>query len=220
MYILTTTPSPPPRLPFNYLGECNYGGRVTDDKDRRSLMTLLKLYYNDKTVDEPGHSFSPSGIYRIPDNTTYNGVLDYIKSLPLETKPEVFSLHENADITRNQLETNLFFAAILVTQARSESGGGKSNEQMIMDMAGDMLSRLPEAFDLGFVSAKYPVTYSESMNTVLLQEVIRFRTLTEVVRESLKNIQKVKNKRWRGWINCQSEESRASERKSVPSKRF
>lgn len=42
-------------IPFEghvYLtGECNYGGRVTDDKDRRLLMALLKNLYNDKTVE-------------------------------------------------------------------------------------------------------------------------------------------------------------------------
>jgi dynein heavy chain len=31
---------------LNYLaGECNYGGRVTDDKDRRLISTLLLDYY-------------------------------------------------------------------------------------------------------------------------------------------------------------------------------
>lgn len=41
-------------IPFeghSYLtGECNYGGRVTDDKDRRLLMTMLRLIYNEDAV--------------------------------------------------------------------------------------------------------------------------------------------------------------------------
>ena len=36
----------------------------------------------------------------------------------------------------------------------------------------------------------YPVEYTESMNTVLRQELIRFNRLTSVVRSSLQNIRK------------------------------
>ena len=38
--------------------------------------------------------------------------------------------------------------------------------------------------------AKYPVRYEESMNTVLVQELIRFNRLTSVVRQSLQDIRK------------------------------
>lgn len=180
-------------IPFEALvyltGQCNYGGRVTDDKDRRALMSLLRIYYNPKIVED-GFKLSASGVYVVPTKSDYNACTEYIKGLPLETKPEVFCLHENAEITRNQLETDTFFKSILSTQARSESGGAKSNEQIVLEVAADMLSKLPEAFDIQKVSQKYPVSYEESMNTVLLQELIRFRGLTEVVRDSLKNIQK------------------------------
>ncbi|KAJ3012302.1 Dynein heavy chain 7, axonemal [Thoreauomyces humboldtii] len=175
---------------LSYLtGQCNYGGRVTDDKDRRCLMTLLDLVYN-PSIQKDKFKFSPSGTYHVPEKTSHEGVIEYIKNLPLETRPEVFHLHENADITKSQLATDNFFGSIMLTQGRTDSAGSRSTEQIISEVASDMLARLPEAFDINEINTKYPVSYSESMNTVLLQEVIRFRNLTEVVRESLKNIQK------------------------------
>lgn len=44
------------RVPFKALnytaGECNYGGRVTDDKDRRTLHCLLKRIYRGELLEE------------------------------------------------------------------------------------------------------------------------------------------------------------------------
>jgi dynein heavy chain len=49
-----------------------------------------------------------------------------------------------------------------------------------MEIVVDQLQRLPPAFDLGLARFKYPVRYEESMNSVLVQEMVRFNKLTDV----------------------------------------
>ncbi|XP_048576009.1 dynein axonemal heavy chain 3 isoform X2 [Nematostella vectensis] len=172
------------------IGQCNYGGRVTDDKDRRLLVCLLSICVCRDIVDNEKHKFSDSGLYYAPDKGPYESYIEYIRGLPLLPNPEVFGLHENADITKDQKETQELFDCILLTLPRQSGGGGKSPAEMIEELAADILSKFPPLFDLEMVIKKYPVIYTDSMNTVLRQELIRFNRLTAVVISTLRNLQK------------------------------
>ena len=46
-------------------------------------------------------------------------------------------------------------------QARASSGGGKSDDDVIGDVAEDILSKLPSNFDTEATLRKYPTTYSQ-----------------------------------------------------------
>ncbi|KAL2299010.1 hypothetical protein Nmel_014623 [Mimus melanotis] len=180
-------------IPFEALtyltGECNYGGRVTDDKDRRLLLSLLSTVYS-KDIEQEKYMLSAGSDYYIPPHGPYESYVEYIRSLPITTHPEVFGLHENADITKDNQETNQLFDAVLLTLPREAGGAGKSPQEVVEDLAQDILSKLPSSFDMEEVMKAYPVRYEESMNTVLRQELIRFNRLTAVVQSSLINIGK------------------------------
>ncbi|XP_033740540.1 dynein heavy chain 3, axonemal-like isoform X1 [Pecten maximus] len=171
-------------------GQCNYGGRVTDDKDRRLLVSILSIFFTKEIITNKDYRFSPSGLYYAPEEGEHQTYIDYIRTLPINPNPEVFGLHENADISKDNQETQLLFDNILLTLPRQQSKGGKSTGSVIQDLSVDILSKLPADFDLEHVIKKYPVVYDESMNTVLRQELIRFNRLTKVVRISLINLQK------------------------------
>ena len=53
-------------------------------------------------------------------------------------------------------------------------------------MTQDILDTIREPFKIKEVEKKYPFMYEESMNSVLLQELARYNTLIETIRESLK----------------------------------
>merc|ERR1711892_1632521 len=176
---------------LSYLtGECNYGGRVTDGQDRRCLTSMLDLYFSMDCIDDDDYRYSDSGQYYAPPHGEYDSYINYIKSLPIDPLPEVFGLHENADIARQQAETQLLFDSVLITLPRASGGAGASPQQVVEMMSADLLNKLPNVFASLAVSRKFPIVYNESMNTVLKQELIRFNRLIAAIRASLINLGK------------------------------
>ncbi len=180
-------------IPFkvlNYLGaEINYGGRVTDDKDVRLIKAILARYIR-AGIEQVGFKFSKSGLYYSVDANTQEDYLAYIRELPLNPNPEVFGLHDNAEITNNQSMTLRILESIISIQPKSSSAGGKSRDQIIVEISQDLASKTPNPFDFEMVSLKFPTEYTESMNTVLTQEVIRYNKLLVVMSEMLIDVQK------------------------------
>lgn len=72
----------------------------------------------------------------------------------------------------------------------SSSSSSKSPDEIVMDVATAILDQLPNDFDRDTAMEKFPVSYSQSMNTVLVQEMNRFNILLAIIRNSLKNVQK------------------------------
>ncbi|XP_040850987.1 dynein heavy chain 12, axonemal [Ochotona curzoniae] len=182
-------------IPFeaiSYLtGECNYGGRVTDDWDRRLLLTMLADFYNSHIIENPHYKFSPSGNYFAPPKGTYDDYIEFIKKLPFTQDPEVFGLHDNVDISKDLQQTKLLFESLLLTQGGSkQTGSSESTDQILLEITKDILNKLPNDFDIELALLKYPVRYKESMNTVLVQEMERFNNLIITIRNTLWDLEK------------------------------
>ncbi|CAL8325422.1 unnamed protein product [Merluccius merluccius] len=172
-------------------GECNYGGRVTDDWDRRLLMTILADFYNQDIVVKSRYTFSPSGKYFAPSKSIYEDYVEFIKKLPLIQNPEIFGMHENVDISKDLQQTKLLFDSLLLTQGGGGKGGSSSGgDNALYEIANDILTKLPDNFDIEVALLKFPVLYEESMNTVLVQEMERYNTLCVTIRVSIQNLLK------------------------------
>lgn len=77
----------------------------------------------------------------------------------------------------------------LMASVKASSAGGVKEDPAIA-ICKQVLSQMPEEFDIDLVSKSYPVIYTNSMNTVLRQELIRFNRLISYIRKSLVNVGK------------------------------
>lgn len=114
------------------VAEANYGGRVTDPKDRRLIKIILRDFYTPDILDEE-YKFSESGKYFVPPVGDVASFQEYIQSLDRNDPTEIFGMHPNAAITSAIIETNFICNTVLSLLPRSTGGSGKSAEEIIKD---------------------------------------------------------------------------------------
>ena len=94
------------------IGECNYGGRVTEEMDRDVLLAILDDFLNPKVVDKANFIYCET--YRFPEgNRKIDDYLDVIDSMSNDESPQIFGLHPNADINKNMDETRKLLEQLL-----------------------------------------------------------------------------------------------------------
>eukprot|EP00762_Andalucia_godoyi_P006421 ANDGO_02891.mRNA.1 Dynein-1-beta heavy chain len=178
-------------------GEINYGGRVTDDWDRRCLMTSFDGIVNERSLESDDFEFGSvlpgmdSPFSSLPSGSM-NEYRMRIDDLPSHAAPFVFGLHSNAEITHAGAEGRLLLSTMLAMQPRQSSSNTNANalsrEDIVRAMAEDMLMRLPKVFAIEEVAAKYPMKYEDSMNNVLIQECMRYNKLLKEMHSSLPDL--------------------------------
>lgn len=76
------------------------------------------------------------------DSETVKDFLEVVSEYPIVPHPDIFGLHENADITCDQNETYALFATVLSLQPRVASGGGLSREVVVAQQCTSILDKV------------------------------------------------------------------------------
>ncbi|XP_076601065.1 dynein axonemal heavy chain 8-like [Chaetodon auriga] len=169
------------------LAEVQYGGRVTDDYDKRLLKCFARVWFS-KKMFEPTFCFYTN--YKIPVCKTVEEYMQSIQSLPTVDSPQVLGLHPNADITY-QTNTSAEVLETITNIQPKESGGGSgvTRESIVYNMAEDMLEKLPPGYVPHEVKARLSKMGAlNPMNIFLRQEVDRMQRIISVVRTSLTDL--------------------------------
>jgi len=169
------------------IGEVQYGGRVTDDYDKRLLNTFAAYWFSDNMFKE---NFTFYKDYTIPIYKQHQEVMDAIDVLPPMDTPEVFGLHKNAEITYQANTATAILQTIISIQPKDSAGGsGETRETVVYRQASEMLDKMPKDYIQHEVKARLQTMgILNSLNIFLKQEIQRMQRVITLVRNMLTDL--------------------------------
>ena len=187
-------------------GFIHYGGRVTDEWDRRCLLSVLETFFSESALSSD-FSYGPAapstlldGIegenYLAPSMGELDDYRSYVERLPLDDDVSVFGLQQSAQVSCGLSESGVLLRIIAGMQPRfSASAAGSSEEQRVAALATQLQNDRPatltraEAGGNSIPGEEKDDGAATSLQLVLLHEMERFNGLLALVAETLHDLQ-------------------------------
>lgn len=169
-------------------GEIMYGGHITDDWDRRTNATYLKVLFKPELL-LPNFNLLYH-LFKSPDpaKLDYEGYRKYIEEKVPPEVPQMFGMHPNAEIGYLTLQCETLFDTILSLEGGSGGAGGSKDDQTIAIIT-DFKTRAPAEFSLLDITARIKDPKDKTPYVVVcLQECERMNTLLSEIKRSLEDL--------------------------------
>ena len=170
------------------LSEIQYGGKITDDFDRRLLKCFCSTWFSEN-MESLDFAFYPG--YSVPSCKTQEEYNNFINGLPLEDPPEVFGLNKNTSISYQINKVSGILDQIIRIQPKENTGVGKgaTREDIVSKIAEEMLQKMPRDYVPHEVKqAIEKLGGVKPMNIFLKQEISRIQKILTLVKKTLTNL--------------------------------
>ncbi|RLN98547.1 hypothetical protein BBJ28_00021151, partial [Nothophytophthora sp. Chile5] len=173
------------------IAQANYGGRVTDDWDRRLMLVYISQFFAEDVLTVANLPLSDSEYYFVPDDGELSNYADYIRQLPLDDPPAAFGQHPNAQIASQIDDGRELLATILSLQALDVAEGGSGNDDLVLGLLQTLREAVPDVFDLPSIKLGLSARAEpDALKTVLLQELERYNKLLATINSSVRALEK------------------------------
>lgn len=140
-------------------GHINYGGRITDDWDRRCVLTILQDYYNKHVVHSNYQFDLKTKLYhQLPKNSTFDDYINYIATLPLNDEPSIIGFHANAEMSYASAMGNECLRTLLLLQPKEIGEAAMNFDETVISLATEIIKTIPKSFDIREIQKLYVLT--------------------------------------------------------------
>jgi len=164
------------------VAEIQYGGRITDNKDRKLFLEIVKHFH--PRICEPTFTYAKGNNFRygIPQSDDYKKHLEFIREeYPDVDPPEVFGMAGNADITYRTRQAQEVLSTILDIQPRGATQtGGQTREEKVLAVTDAFLQQLPSSWN----PDKKERLNKEPLSIFCGQEIDRLMVTIKVIRQT------------------------------------
>lgn len=99
---------------------------MTDDWDRRLLMTYVQQYFTEDVLTVSHYRLSSLPSYYVPRDGDLDSYRDFVAMLPNIDKPDVFGQHSNADIASLITEARNMFETLMSLQVQGVASSAET----------------------------------------------------------------------------------------------
>jgi dynein heavy chain len=188
----------PDRTPFDamkyLIAEANYGGRVTDDWDRRLVNCYIGELFCEECVQSEKFMLSDLPDYFVPEEGDLKFYKEMIRAMPQTDHPLAFGQHSNSDMAASIDDANILIDVLVSLQPRVIKAVDEDAVDPLAAQCAELLEQTPAPFDMrivreGMASRSDP----DPLKTVLFQELDRYNKLLSSLSRNLMTIIKVTN---------------------------
>ncbi|KAK8898529.1 Dynein heavy chain 5, axonemal [Tritrichomonas musculus] len=173
--------------------EIHYGGRVTDELDRRLIKTIGEHYFNNQRAFQLNAEMSnfdgSKGEYTIPDCQQVSQFIEKANTIPQNDPPDVFGLHSLADVKLRRDQANEIFQKIIDIQPKESAVGGMTREDVVLQKIHDLLPNVPQNFKMDHVRQKVDDRKKRPLDICCKQEIERMQNVIKTLRTTLTDLE-------------------------------
>lgn len=169
------------------IGECNYGGKITDCFDRRCLRHLLNSFCDARVIASAEYSFSNCAEHSVPQRCEYRDIITHISNMQLDVSAEAFVCDENALVMKDTAFAREFLESISRLD-QINSFDREAVQDRALQAINEISTRLPALFNINEIQDRYPAISREPLNAILIHEAELINKILSIIADSLSNL--------------------------------